>query len=343
MKTQGTNFGFARFSGIYIWLLLIVVFGIATPGLFLSVETMHTVASAQSIVAMLAIAFTITLASGAFDLSIGAVANICTVTVVSLQTIYDWPMWPSVMATMVLAVVIGVFNAIIVVRLQVPSLVATLGMGSILVAFQTIIAQSTQPFAPISKSWNHLAGYSVFGFQIVVVYMVVLTLVAWWLMGHTPLGRYLYAIGGNVDASRLSGVDVNRWTSVSLILGSTIAGFAGICYASLNGPSLTYGGALLLPALAAVFLGSTQIIPGHINVLGTVLAIFVLGTGVAGLQLLTPVPWLDQMFSGAALVIAVAFAGWQHRRSVRGERRVDVDHTTPTLTKEPDGQPAPVR
>jgi len=333
VSTGRLNFGFARFSGLYIWLLFIIVFGLATPGLFLSIETVHSIASAQSIVAMLAIAFTVTLAAGSFDLSIGAVANFSTVTAVCLQTIYGWSMWPAVLATMVLAVLVGVINGIVVVRLKVPSLVATLGMGSMLLAAQTIIAQSTQPFAPATEAWSNLAGRSVFGFQIVVAYLVVLTLLAWWLMGHTPLGRYLYAIGGNVDASRLSGVNVNRWTFLSLVLGSTIAGFAGIAYASLNGPSLTYGNALLLPALAAVFLGSTQIRPGHINVLGTVLAIFVLGTGVTGLQLLTPVTWLDQWFSGAALIIAVAFAGWQQRRTGRGKRRTQSEAPATTTTR----------
>ena len=102
------------------------------------------------------------------------------------------------------------------------------------------------------------------------------------------------------------------------MLSATIAGGAGIMFASLNGPSLSFGGTLLLPAFAAAFLGSTQLIPGRFNVWGTLLAIFVLATGVQGLQLVSGASWLNDMFNGVALIIAVALsiqrapsANWQ--------------------------------
>ena len=92
------------------------------------------------------------------------------------------------------------------------------------------------------------------------------------------------------------------------MLSATIAGGAGIMFASLNGPSLNFGGTLLLPAFAAAFLGSTQLIPGRFNVWGTLLAIFVLATGVQGLQLVSGASWLNDMFNGVALIIAVALS-----------------------------------
>ena len=106
-----------------------------------------------------------------------------------------------------------------------------------------------------------------------------------------------------------------------MIMSGLIAGIAGSLYASYAGPSLTYGSALLLPAFAAVFLGSTQIIPGRFNVWGTVLAIFVLATGVKGLQLATDAQWLAPMFSGAALVLAVAVALGRQRSAAERTRR----------------------
>ena len=130
----------------------------------------------------------------------------------------------------------------------------------------------------------------------------------WWLTAHTPVGRYLYAIGGNTEAARLSGVRINRYTTFALVMSSTIAGFAGIMFSSLNGPSLDFGSTLLLPAFAAAFLGSTQLIPGRFNVWGTLLAIYVLATGVQGLQLVSGASWLSEMFNGVALIIAVALS-----------------------------------
>jgi ribose transport system permease protein len=108
-------------------------------------------------------------------------------------------------------------------------------------------------------------------------------------------------------------VRTGKWIWVSLIVSGTVSGVAGILYASLAGPSLTYGPALLLPAFAAVFLGSTQFRPGRFNVWGTVLAVYVLAVGVEGLSFVTSVQWLSYMFNGVALIAAVAFAGWRQR------------------------------
>jgi ribose transport system permease protein len=138
--------------------------------------------------------------------------------------------------------------------------------------------------------------------------MLVIAFVLWWLTAHTPAGRFLYAIGGNPEAARLSGVRIRSYTTVALVISATIAGAAGIMFASLNGPSLNFGGTLLLPAFAAAFLGSTQLIPGRFNVWGTLLAIFVLATGVQGLQLVSGASWLNDMFNGVALIIAVALS-----------------------------------
>jgi ribose transport system permease protein len=181
-------------------------------------------------------------------------------------------------------------------------------MGSIISATQVIVSSNAQPLPPTSTAWNNFTQTTVAGFQIVVLYLLILAFVLWWLTAHTPVGRYLYAIGGNTEAARLSGVRVERYTGLSLIASATIGGIAGIMFSSLNGPSLNFGGTLLLPAFAAVFLGSTQLIPGRFNVWGTLLAIYVLATGVQGLQLVSGAAWLNEMFNGVALIIAVALS-----------------------------------
>jgi ribose transport system permease protein len=104
----------------------------------------------------------------------------------------------------------------------------------------------------------------------------------------------------------------------SLIASASISGLAGVLYTSLTGPSLTFGGTFLLPAFAACFLGATQILPGRFNVWGTLIAIFVLAIGVTGLQLVTSVSWITDMFDGVALVVAVALSVTQQRRKTTG-------------------------
>jgi ribose transport system permease protein len=128
------------------------------------------------------------------------------------------------------------------------------------------------------------------------------------------MGRYMRAIGANPDAARLSGVRVDRWSFLSLVMSGGIAALGGVLYTSLTGPSLSFGATLLLPAFAAAFLGSTQLQPGRFNVWGTLLAIYVLATGVVGMQLISGQQWLSDMFNGIALILAVALAVNRQRR-----------------------------
>ncbi len=325
-----SNLGPQIISGLYLWALFIIIFGIWTPDLFLTSATVHSVASSQAIAAMLALALLVPLTAGVYDLSVGAVINLSTVLVVVMQTKHQQSMWTSIVVTVVACAAIGAVSGIIVVKLKVNSFVATLGMATITSAVQLIVSDQTQPLPPINAAWTNLTQRTVFGFQIVVVYLIVLALIVWWVLDHTPVGRYLYAIGGSPEAARLTGVAVGRWTWLSLIASSTLAGVAGVFYASLSGPSLTYGQALLLPAFAAVFLGSTQFTPGRANVWGTLLAVYVLATGVQGLQFVTGVLWLNSMFNGVALIAAVSFAVWRQGRPTKVHQTRDAEvHEAP--------------
>jgi len=314
------GFGFEKYSGLYLWAVLIIGFSIWQPEYFPTMLTVRSVAAEQAAVCMLALAALVPIAAGQFDLSVGANANICTMSaVILINGGWDWP--KAVAASIVLGGIIGAINGFIVVRWKVSSFITTWGTGSVITAFQIIITDNSQPMPPSDESWSNFTQTLVGGFQIIVVYMLVLAVVVWWVLQRTPFGRYLFAIGSNPEAARLSGTRVGTYTWLSMIMSGLIAGIAGSLYASYAGPSLTYGSALLLPAFAAVFLGSTQIIPGRFNVWGTVLAIFVLATGVKGLQLATDAQWLAPMFSGAALILAVAVALGRQRSAAERTRR----------------------
>ena len=176
---------------------------------------------------------------------------------------------------------------------------------------------------------------------VVYVSLLILAAILWWFLEHTPVGRYFYAAGGNPDAARLSGVRVDRWSASSLIISGAIAGLAGVLFTSQTGPSLTFGSTLLLPAFAAVFLGSTQLQPGRFNVWGALIAIYVLATGVQGLQLASGQQWLSDMFDGVALILAVAMAVSRQRTNRSGgvSRRRQRDTLPPTEVRSEDGLP----
>ena len=306
MNRSIPNLGLDRFSGIYLGIFFIIVFSFASP-LFLTASTFHVLASGQAVAGMIAIAVLIPMVCGQFDLSVGANANLTGLVAVVLLN-KDWAFPLALVASVGLGVLVGVVNGFIVVRLKVSSFIATLGASSILTALAVIFTNALVPPPPDSQTWGKITQHEVGGFQIVILYLIVLALLVWWMLEWTPAGRYLHAIGGNAEAARLSGVRVESWAWISLVLSGGISGLGGVLYTSLTGPSFTFGATLLLPAFAAVFLGSTQLQPGRFNVWGTLIAIFVLAIGVQGLQLLSSVVWLSAMFNGVALIAAVALA-----------------------------------
>jgi ribose transport system permease protein len=140
-----------------------------------------------------------------------------------------------------------------------------------------------------------------------VYLMLIIAVCVWYLLDHTHMGRAVYATGGNADAARLSGVRTHTVVIVCMMSASLLAATAGILLTSEVGAGdPTVGPAYLLPAFAATFLGSTQFRGGRFNVLGTVVAVYVLATGVKGLQLAGAPVWIPELFNGLALLIAVA-------------------------------------
>ena len=310
-----TYLGLDRFSVIYLFAAFVLIFGIWSPSEFLTATTFHAVASEQAVAGMIAIAVLIPLACGQFDLSVGATANLTGIVAILLQANLHWNVGLAVVASVIVGVLAGAVNGFVVVKMRISSFIATLGMGSVLSAVLVIVTGSQQPPAVLNPAWGQLTQHTIFGLQIVVFYLLALAVIVWWFLAHTPVGRYMYATGGNAEAARLSGVHVDRWIWLSFILSGAIAGIGGVFFTSLTGPSLVFGSTLLLPAFAAAFLGSTQLHPGRFNVWGTFLAIYVLAAGVQGLELVSGQQWLADMFNGVALILAVALSVNRQRRA----------------------------
>ncbi|WP_182379235.1 ABC transporter permease [Nocardioides sp. WS12] len=315
------NIGLDRFSGLYLWAAFIILFGIWSPELFLTSATAHSIGSAYAVPALLALALLVPMATGCFDVSVGATANLATIVVIVLQVRHEWGMWTAIAATLLVGAAVGFMNGLIVVGLKVDSFIATLASATVIGAVTAIVMGPAVPMPVVDETWRNLtAREGVLGFPVIVFWVLAVGLVLYWVLDHAKIGRYLYAIGGNREASRLAGVAVDRWQWMSFIISGVISAFAGVVFASYSGPSSGYGMALLLPAFAAAFLGTTQVRPGRPNVWGTLIAVYVLATGVKGMQLVTGEPWLNDMFNGVALILAVAFAGWRQRNAKRSPR-----------------------
>ncbi|MCW2615081.1 MAG: lsrD [Frankiales bacterium] len=308
------SFGLERFSGLYVWGALILLFALWVPDTFLTTSNAKIIAGDQAITAMLALGIIIPLAAGVFDLSFAGVLGVSVALTAYMQVEGQSPVVAAIIAILG-AAVIGAVNGFVVVHLRVNSFIATLGMSSLLAAAAYWITDGKQITEGFSSTFLDLGTKQLLGIPLPFYVMLVVAAIIYVVIEYLPVGRYLYAAGGNPQAARLAGVRVDRIVFGSLVASSFVAGVTGVVLAArLGTASQDIGPSYLLPAFSAVFLGSTQIKAGRVNVLGTLIAIYLLATGVKGLQLAGAPVYVNDLFNGAALIIAVALAARSARR-----------------------------
>jgi ribose transport system permease protein len=318
---------FRNISAIYVFAVIFVVFSLWVPDTFLSGDTWRALISSQAVTAILAVGLVIALSAGAFDLAIGATLGFGSILVAWLLVKRGVPIVPAIVLTVVAGAVVGMLNGLLVVKARIDSFIATLGMSSILLAMIAWVS-SSQQILGLSSSFQKLGTTDIFGLTLPVYLMLAIALVAWYVLECTPIGRHVYATGGNTEAARLAGVRTSAVVVVALVACGAIAAFSGLLVSSALGTGdPTIGPAYLLPAFSAAFLGSTQFRGGRFNVWGTVLAVYVLATGVKGLQLAGAPIWIPDLFNGVALLLAVGLARYQGtaRRSAAVRRLLRFD------------------
>lgn len=302
------SLGLDNYSGLYVWALVIIAFSIWEPTTFPTLLNVRVLAGNQAITAILALSLVVPVAAGVFDLSVAGILGFALMSVAWLQQEHVNAAL-SVVLIVALGAVIGMVNGLIVVRLHVDSFITTLGMSSILAAAAYAVSGGQQITGVFSSTFEKLGQRLVGGIPITFIYMIVLAAVLWYVLEYTSVGRYIYAAGGNPQAARLAGVRVERLIFSSFVTSGTLAALAGVILAAQIGTAdVSSGPPYLLPAFAAVFLGATQIRAGRVNVIGTLVAIFLLATGVTGLQLAGAPVYVEDLFNGAALIVAVALA-----------------------------------
>jgi ribose transport system permease protein len=211
--------------------------------------------------------------------------------------------------------VIGLLNGILVEVARIDSFIATLGTGTVLYAIALWHTGGQQVVGMLPNGFLDLNATHIFGLPITGFYVLALAFVMWFVLEHLPIGRYLYAIGANPKAAALNGIPVQRYTIAAFVASGVLTGIAGVLLASkLRIGQASVGLEYLLPALVGAFLGSTTIKPGRVNVWGTMVGIAILAIGIAGIQQFGGSFWVEPMFNGVTLLIAIGIAGYAQRR-----------------------------
>ncbi len=299
---------FRRLSAVYIFVVLFIAFSLWVPDTFLTSGTWRSLLDSQSLTAMAAIGLMIPVAAGAFDLALGAEIGLTSIFVSFLLVNHGVSPMVAVPLTLGVGALIGAASAVLVALVRIDSFIATLGISSIGIAGISWLSDGAQ-ILNLPAGFVAFSTHQYFGITMPVYLMLLVAVVVWYVLEQTPLGRRVYATGGNEPATRLAGVRTRVVIAGSLIACGTISAVVGVLLASRLGTGdPTSGPAFLLPAFSAVFLGSTQFRAGRFNVWGTVVAVYVLAVGVKGLQLAGAPVWIPDLFNGLALIVAVALA-----------------------------------
>ena len=292
---------------LYLPLVLLVIVGIGylvTPN-FLSVRNFNNVISFSSIIAILAIGQFYVILTGGIDLSVGANLALSTVVAaLTLQTGMD--AGTATLFTLATCTVVGLGNGLLVVWLRIPPFIATLAMMTMVQGFSYII-QSTSLIQIENETFvTWFSDGSILGIPNPIFIFLLVTAIAAFISRFSTFGRRLYAIGGNREAARLSGLPVARDLLVTYSISGFLAGLAGLLTAAqlLQGSSLV-GRGYELDAIAAVVVGGASLAGGNGNPIGTVIGVFVLATIVNIMNLVGISSEPQFVIKGAVIIVAV--------------------------------------
>jgi ribose transport system permease protein len=313
----------ARYGLVIVTILVIALFSALRPSIYFTGTNFEVIATNQAPTLLLSLAILLPLIAGEFDLSVAATFGFCELLVAGLIINQGLPWELAIVVTLLAGGTIGLVNGLLVVVFRLNSFIATLGSATVIGGLttwysggQTIVGNFASGFLTIGSK-QLLGSLSIF-----VVYALAVALIAWLALTYLASGRHLYATGGGRVAAVVLGLRTGRLIVGAFVLCGVIAAVTAVVTASqLTSGQPSLGAAYLLPAYAGAFLGATTINIGQFNVWGTVIGVFLLGAGVAGLQELGVASYVQDFFNGGALILAVAASGYVARRRAGGPAR----------------------
>jgi ribose transport system permease protein len=298
---------FGPWAALSLLVLMFITFSIASPHVFFTIANMRVIIVGQASILILALAIIVPLRGGDFDLSVSSVM-ILSGCVVGQLAAHGAPALVACVVGFLVGPLTGLVNGIIVVTFGIDSFIATLGSLTILSGLATLVSGGSlvSSFPLFLTEW---APRNVLGLPITVWIGWIFALVLWYAFELTPSGRYLLFIGGNRSSAYLAGLRVSAYRRGAFLVSGTLSAIAGLLFAgTLGSVDPSAGSAYLLPPLTAVFLGASAIKPGRYNIVGTLVALYLLAVGISGLELLGLQGWISDVFNGACLIGAVGFS-----------------------------------
>ena len=301
---------FARYATILGLLAMIVVFAVLSPRAFPTVNNFTNVLNQASLAMIIAAGLTLAVVVGELDLSVGFAASLHGILVTGLIVSNRLPIALAIVIVLAAGALIGLVNGLIVTKVKVNSVIATLGTGTILTGLAFAYSAGVPIVAGVPEEFLQLSlGRWLHGIPNDIVVMAVVVGALWVLVERTSLGQEIQAVGGNPAAARLAGIDVDRIKILGFVISGACAALTGILLASrLGSGTASAADSYLLTAFAAVFLGSATLRDGEFHVLGTLIGALIIAVGFNGLNIFGAPTWSQYVLQGAILIIAVGLS-----------------------------------
>lgn len=298
-----------RFALVLVWAAIIAVFGMLRPESFLTWSNFSTILGSQAVIVIIALGLVVPLTSGDYDLSIASNLTLAGTVLALLNARWGVPIAWSILAALAAGALVGFVNGFFVIYFRINSLIVTLGVGTFIHGI-TLWLGNQQTISGVSEGLvNAVIVTRLFGVPLGFYYALALCAAIWYVLSYTALGRRMLFVGRGREVARLSGIRVDRIRWGCLVASGIIGGMAGVIYVGTTAAADPSSGlTFLLPAFAAAFLGATSVNPGRFNPWGAMIAVYFLVTGITGLSILGVSTFVQDLFYGGALVIAVTLS-----------------------------------
>jgi ribose transport system permease protein len=301
---------FARYATIIGLVAMLGAFSILSPQAFPTLGNFTNVINQASLAMIIAGGLTLAVIVGELDLSIGFAASLHGVLVTGLIVQNGLPIPVAIAVILLAGALIGLVNGLIVTKAKVNSVIATLGVGTILVGLSFAYSAGVPIVAGVPEAFLQLSlGRWLFGIPNNIVIMVLVLGGLWLLVEKSAIGQEIQAVGGNPAAARLAGINVDRIKILGFVLSGVCAALTGTLLASRLGSGTTSAAdSYLLTAFAAVFLGSATLRDGEFHIVGTFVGALIIAFGFNGLNIFGAPTYSQYILQGAILIVAVGLS-----------------------------------
>ena len=300
---------FAKTNAIwFVFVIEVIFFAIASGGTFVSKSNIVNILRQVSYYGIASVGMTFVILIGGIDLSIGSIITLVNMVCAYMMVNMGINMWIAILVSLIISVIIGLLNGFMVANIGMPALIATFASQTVFEGLAYIITNG-RPISGFTKTYpamNLFARWTVLGIPVCALIMVACFLIGSFILNKTYFGRYFYAIGGNEEASTLSGIMVNKMKHLIYALSGLFAGLAGIVLLSRSGSAqTTVGKGLEFDVITCVVLGGVSVSGGIGRISGVVAGVLIIGSLTNGMILMNVSEYTQMVVKGLVLAVAV--------------------------------------